>query len=110
LFDMHHGLANAIMISHGMEFNREVCEEKLVRLQSLCQLPGKGWADFVKYLKDFNAQIKLPYTLAGNIPRWDEKTLLNLVDLAEQDPCHQCNPRKVERQNFKEIYEKAYHA
>jgi len=110
VFDMHHGLANAIMLSHGMEFNRKVSEEKFTRLQSLCHLPGKGGQDFVKYLRDFNTQIKMPNTLKDNVSSWDEKALDRLVDLAIEDPCHQCNPRPVTRQDFKQLYEGAYHA
>lgn len=31
-YDVHHGVANAILLPHTMEFNREVAEEKLIRI------------------------------------------------------------------------------
>ena len=106
VYDMHHGLANAIMLPFGMEFNAKVSEERFQRVIDYCDLKITP-ADFPRYLKDFSASLGLPTTLKGQITPWTSEHHKKLSQLAFNDPCHPSNPRAVTEKDFYEIYEKA---
>jgi alcohol dehydrogenase class IV len=102
--DMHHGLANAIMIPFGMEFNASVSE---ARMKTICEVIGleeKSSRAFIKWLNDLNAKIGIPKNLSGLATK---EQIERLADLAEKDACHPCNPRPVTRKDFHEIFHKA---
>ncbi|MGZ5040888.1 MAG: iron-containing alcohol dehydrogenase [Usitatibacter sp.] len=99
--DMHHGLANGIMIDHVMRFNAEAAGAKMAELARVCGA-GNTAASFVEWLTALKARIGIPATLggkgvnAGHIPR--------LVEIAVKDTCHQTNPRKVSAADFERIF------
>ncbi|HXH75994.1 MAG TPA: iron-containing alcohol dehydrogenase [Bacteriovoracaceae bacterium] len=106
--DMHHGLANAIMIPFGMEFNAEVAEE---RMRTMCEVVGlkeRSPRSFITWLQELNAKIGIPKNLSSQ--KVTKEHLVRLSELAEKDPCHPSNPRPVTRADFLKIYEKALNA
>ena len=102
--NMHHGLANAIMIPFGMEFNAEVSRERMKTICEAANLPEKTPEAFIGWLRSLNTKIGLPVNLKDLITK---EQVDRLSDLAFQDVCHACNPRSVTREDFKNIYEKA---
>ena len=101
--DMHHGLANGIMIDHVMRFNREAAEAKMAELARVCGA-GATAADFIRWLGELKARIGIPATLAGKVTR---EQLPRLVDIAVADTCHQTNPRPVSRGDFERLFSAA---
>lgn len=104
VMDMHHGLANAIMISHGMEFNLPVAHERMRSIAQVMNLENKSAEGFISWLKTLNKRIGLPENLRGLV---SSDKLERLTELAERDVCHACNPKPVTREDFRRIYEKA---
>ncbi len=105
VMDMHHGLANAIMIPYGMEFNAEVSEE---RMKTICEVVGlkeRSSQSFIAWLRDLNSKIGIPKNLSSQ--KVTNVHLDRLVELAMKDPCHPCNPRPVTSADFLGIYQKA---
>lgn len=101
MFDTHHGLANAVMMPYGLEFNREVCAEKFDFLAKVIGVP-----DFVQWVRDLNGRIGLPDSLKSmGLP---PEKIEALADLAFADPCHQSNPKPVTRDDFIKIYSDAF--
>jgi alcohol dehydrogenase class IV len=88
--DLHHGLANALMIDTVMAWNYEAVPAKFDELAHVCKVAGGG-AAFVPWLKTLKASVGITGTLASHgvkpehIPR--------LVEIAVKDICHQTNPR-----------------
>lgn len=105
LLDTHHGLANAVNIPYGMEFNIEGFEEKFKRIAQTLQLKEHSGAAVVKYLFDLNSKINIPHHLKdiGVKPEHIEP----LADLAIADFAHPNNPKPVSREDFKNLYLKA---
>lgn len=101
MFDTHHGLANAVMMPFGLEFNRDVCGEKYDFLAKII-----GVSDFVQWVRDLNAQIGIPDSLTALNLNPDK--VEQLADLAFADPCHQSNPKPVSREDFVQIYKNAF--
>ncbi|HET9486386.1 MAG TPA: iron-containing alcohol dehydrogenase [Chryseosolibacter sp.] len=105
LLDTHHGLANAINIPYGMEYNIAGFEYKfkqMARTLSLKEETGKGVVD---YLFELNSKIQIPHKLSaiGVKPEHVE----TLADLAFADFAHPNNPKPVSREDFRQLYLKA---
>jgi len=105
LLDIHHGLANAINIPYGMEFNIKGFEHKFKRIAKALDLKDETGEAVVKYLFDLNSKINIPHKLSdiGVLPEHIE----TLADLAIADFAHPNNPKPVSREDFKRLYLKA---
>jgi len=105
LLDTHHGLANAVNIPYGMEFNIAGFEEKFRRIARALELTDERGAAVVQFLFDLNTKIGIPLKLRdiGVKPEHVEP----LADLAFADFAHPNNPKPVTRENFKQLYLKA---
>jgi alcohol dehydrogenase class IV len=105
LLDTHHGLANAINIPYGMEFNVEGFEHKFKQIARAFGLKKKTGEAVVDYLFELNDKINIPRKLSaiGVQPEHIEA----LADLAIADFAHPNNPKPVSRQDFKKLYLKA---
>ena len=102
--DMHHGLANGIMIDHVMRFNIDAAEKKMAELARVCGA-GNTPESFIEWLAALKSRIGIPARLGGkgvtaaHIPR--------LVEIAIADTCHQTNPRPVSATDFERIFTQA---
>ena len=105
LLDTHHGLANAVNIPYGMEFNIKGCEAKFRRIARTLELETETGAGVVDYLFKLNTSISIPHKLRdiGVKPEHIE----TLSDLAFADFAHPNNPKPVSREDFKQLYLKA---
>ncbi len=102
--DLHHGLANAIMLPAAMRFNKSAVADRMARLAATV---GAGTtADaFVDWLVALNAEIGTPKTLgAVGVQRGHLKAL---VDIAVEDVCHGCNEKPVTREDFESLFAEA---
>jgi alcohol dehydrogenase class IV len=106
LLDTHHGLANAVNIPYGMEFNIEGCEPKFKRIAQTLELSETTGQAVVKYLFDLNSRIDIPLKLRQIGVK--QEHLETLADLAVADFAHPNNPKPVSREDFKFLYEKAF--
>ena len=102
--DMHHGLANGIMIDHVMRFNLDAAEKKMAELARVCGA-GNTAESFVEWLVELKSRIGIPAKLGGkgvtaqHIPR--------LVEIAVKDTCHQTNPKPCSAADFERIFTQA---
>jgi alcohol dehydrogenase class IV len=105
LLDTHHGLANAVNIPYGIEFNIEGFEHKFKRIARTLGLQKETGKAVVEYLFDLNSKINIPHKLSviGVKPGHIE----TLADLAIADFAHPNNPKPVTREDFKQLYLKA---
>ena len=105
LLDTHHGLANAVNIPYGMEFNIDGFEDKFRKIARTLELKEETGEGVVKYLFDLNSKINIPHHL-GSIGVKAEH-IETLSDLAFADFAHPNNPKPVSREDFKALYLKA---
>lgn len=107
LLDIHHGLANAVNLPYGMEFNFPGFEEKFARIAAALNLRGgQAGEEVVRYLAELNQRIGIPSRLRelGVEPSHMDP----LADLAIADFAHPNNPKPVSREDFRLLYSKAY--
>lgn len=105
LFDLHHGLANAIMLQYGMRFNASVCEARMTTIAQVLGLENPCSDTFIAYLGRLNQELGLPTRLSTQGVQ--EKDVEPLSKLAIEDVCHGCNPRQVTQDDFRNIYRQA---
>ncbi|MBX3242756.1 MAG: iron-containing alcohol dehydrogenase [Chitinophagaceae bacterium] len=105
LLDTHHGLANAVNIPYGMEFNIEGFEDKFERIAQVLKLKQHNGQAVVQYLFDLNSKINIPHNLRDIGVHMDH--VETLADLAFADFAHPNNPKPVSREDFKQLYLKA---
>ena len=111
--DLHHGLANGIMIDHVMRFNLPAATAKLAELARVARAPGGDTGSdearasaFVVWLTRLKSELGIPAKLsdyaatrrvtADDIPR--------LAEIATADTCHQTNPRPCTADDFRRIF------
>jgi alcohol dehydrogenase class IV len=102
--NLHHGLANALMIEPVLAWNHEAVPAKFDELAHACGVAGGG-AAFVPWLGTLKSQIGIRERLsahgvtAAHLPR--------LVALAQADICHQTNPRPCTPADFERLFRAA---
>lgn len=105
LLDTHHGLANAVNIPYGMEFNIAGFEEKFRTIARTLELEKEDGEAVVQYLFDLNSKINIPHHLRDIGVKMEH--VETLADLAFADFAHPNNPKPVSREDFKQLYLKA---
>lgn len=105
LLDMHHGLANAINLPYGMEFNAEGFEDKFERMAQAMHLKSTQSNDVIHYLNVLNEKIGIPSKLSD--ARVRPEHIDTLASLAYADFAHPNNPKPVTEADFKQLYLKA---
>ncbi|UKJ07322.1 iron-containing alcohol dehydrogenase [Solitalea lacus] len=105
LLDTHHGLANAVNIPYGMEFNIKGFEDKFRRIARALELKEETGEAVVSYLFDLNSKINIPHKLREIGVK--DVHIETLSDLAAADFAHPNNPKPVTREDFKSLYLKA---
>lgn len=105
LLDTHHGLANAVNLPFGMEFNYNGLEQKFDQMALAFGLGAHAGDKVINHLFSLNKELNLPVNL-GTIGV-AQNHIEELSLLAEQDFCHPTNPKPVGRADFKSLYQKA---
>lgn len=105
LLDTHHGLANAVNLPYGMEFNYEGFEDRFDAMGQALGLGVGNGAKIPDYLFDLNDKLGLPKTLSGIDVK--KEHIPELTKLAVADFCHPNNPKPVTAEDFEILYRKA---
>ena len=105
LLDTHHGLANAVNLPYGMQFNIHGSEEKFRTIARMMELKKDNGSGVVERLFALNRELNLPLHLRDVGVK--EEHIETLSDLAFADFCHPNNPRPVSREDFKKLYREA---
>lgn len=98
--DLHHGLANALMIEPVMRFNLEAVPEKFAEL---AHAVGAGDATaFIDWIGQLKRAIGIPAGLTAVGVRREQ--IAALVEIAARDVCHRTNPRPCTAADFERFF------
>ena len=102
--DLHHGLANALMIDTVLAWNQPVVPAKFDELAHVAGVAGGGKA-FIDWL----SQLKADVGIAGGLSAYGVKheQIAQLAAIANQDLCHQTNPRVCTETDFDQLFRAA---
>ncbi len=99
--DLHHGLANALMMPAGLNFNEKSVAQKIRRIEKHIGI-NKPLAI---YTRELTQSIGLPTNLSSL--GISEADIDRLAKLAHEDGCHQCNEVTVTENDFKQLFKEA---
>jgi alcohol dehydrogenase class IV len=101
--DLHHGLANALMIDTVLDWNREAVPAKFAELSHAAGLQAdRDGAAFIAWLRDLKARIGITGGLAAHgVTR---AQLPQLVPLAAKDFTAQTNPRLTVEADYERFF------
>ncbi len=111
LHDIHHGALNATLLPACFEFNRnEIPEEAATRLCDTIGIDqtreGTPLDSLIVWAKALNEDFAIPQRLRDlGVPGEDREIL---IELAMADHCHRTNPRRCEKADMEELWERAW--
>jgi len=104
--DLHHGLANALVLPHVMKFNHETNSHLFQQMAQAIGISSKNGNEFVEWIKQLTQELNIPGSLKE--VGVDENQLKDLIEIAYQDPCHAFNPRDVQKSDLEQLFQQAY--
>ena len=104
LNNIHHGLSNAIFMPYVLTFNRDVIEEKIIKICDYLELTDKSFDGFVSWVLDLRKKLDIPHKLSDVINEKDLQ-LDRLSKMALEDPSTGGNPKKLSEADMKIMYQ-----
>jgi len=104
LNNIHHGLSNAIFMPYVLTFNKDVIEDKIIKVCDHLELKDRSFDGFVNWVLDLRKKLDMPHKLSEVI---DEKDfdLDRLSKMALADPSTGGNPKKLTVDDMKIMYQ-----
>lgn len=103
--DVHHGLANGVLIPYAMKFNRDSCMMKFETMAGIVNAPKKTADGFIDWLVALKHAVGIPAHLKDLGVQ--KQHLPRLVEIAVRDVCHSLNPKAVSKRDFEGIFQEA---
>ena len=104
LNNVHHGLSNAIFMPYVLTFNKDVIEEKIIKVCDYLELKDKSFDGFINWVLDLRKQLDIPHKLSEVIKEKDLQ-LDRLPKMALEDPSTGGNPKKLTEADMKVMYQ-----
>jgi len=103
VFNIHHGLSNAIFMPYVLTFNRSAIENKIAKLSEYLELKNPSFNSFIDWVLDLRDKIKIPHKLS-ECAKITDKDIEKLSPMALDDPCTPENPKKTTLNDMKSMY------
>ncbi|MGL1887443.1 MAG: iron-containing alcohol dehydrogenase [Reichenbachiella sp.] len=105
LLDTHHGLANAINLPYGMQYNYEGFEDRFDQMALAFGLGINQGNKLIDHLSELNNELGIPTNLSAIDVK--EEHIDTLAELATQDFCLPSNPKPISKEDFVKLYKTA---
>ena len=102
-YNIHHGLSNAIFMPYVLTFNKNSIEKKII---SICDYLGldKKFDSFLEWILELRKELEIPHKLS-DVMDCSKINLDELSLMAYEDPSTSGNPRKIDKDDLKMMYE-----
>ena len=104
LNNVHHGLSNAIFMPYVLTFNKDVIEEKIVKICDYLEFKVKSFDEFVNWTLKLREDLNIPHKLSEVIKE-EDFDIERLSKMALEDPSTGGNPKKLSVEDMKVMYE-----
>jgi len=104
LNNVHHGLSNAIFMPYVLTFNKDVIEEKIIKICNYLELPDRTFNGFINWVLDLRKKLNMPHKLSEVIKE-EEFDLARLSKMALADPSTGGNPKPLTENDMKVMYQ-----
>ena len=104
LNNVHHGLSNAIFMPYVLTFNKDVIEQKIIKICEYLELKDRSFIGFINWVLDLRKKLEIPHKLSEVISEKDFD-LDRLSKMALVDPSTAGNPKKLTENDMKIMYQ-----
>ena len=104
LNNIHHGLSNAIFMPYVLTYNKEVIENKIIKISEYLEINEKSFDGFLNWILDLRKKLNLPHKLSEVI-KYEDFELDRLSKMALNDPSTAGNPKKLTEKDMKILYQ-----
>ncbi len=104
LNNVHHGLSNAIFMPYVLTFNKDVIEEKIIKICNYLELPDRTFNGFITWVLDLRKKLNMPHKLSEVIKE-EDFDLARLSKMALADPSTGGNPKPLTENDMKVMYQ-----
>ena len=104
LNNVHHGLSNAIFMPYVLTFNKDVIEEKIIKICNYLELPDRTFNGFITWVLDLRKKLNMPHKLSEVIKE-EDFDLNRLSKMALADPSTGGNPKPLTENDMKVMYQ-----
>jgi alcohol dehydrogenase class IV len=104
LNNVHHGLSNAIFMPYVLTFNKNVIENKIIKVCEYLEIKEKSFDSFLNWILDLRKKLNIPHKLSEVIKEEDLE-LDRLSIMALNDPSTSGNPKRLTENDMKILYQ-----
>ncbi len=104
LNNVHHGLSNAIFMPYVLTFNKDVIEDKIIKISNYLEFKDKSFNGFITWILELRKKLNIPHKLSDVIEEKDFE-LDRLSKMALNDPSTSGNPKKLTEADMKLMYQ-----
>ena len=102
-YNIHHGLSNAIFMPYVLTFNRSSIEKKIISICDYLEL-DKNFDSFLSWILALRKDLEIPNKLS-DVMDCSKLNLEELSLMAFEDPSTSGNPKKINKDDLKLMYE-----
>ena len=102
--NVHHGLSNAIFMPYVLTFNKDVIENKIIKICDYLEFNVKSFDEFINWTLKLREDLNIPHKLSDVI-KDDDFDIDRLSKMALEDPSTGGNPKKLTVADMKIMYE-----
>ena len=103
VYNVHHGLSNAIFMPYVLTFNKKEIQNKIVKITEYLDLKERTFDAFLNWIMDLREELNIPHKLS-DVADVKKEDLDKLSKMALEDPSTSGNPRKLELKDMKTMY------
>ena len=105
VYDMHHGLTNAVFLPYVISFNRSAIEDKAIRLAHYLDLQDRSFSGLIDWVLELRRALNIPDTARDlGVP---DDLLDTLAKMAADDAAASGNPVPIVAADMLRLYEAA---
>ena len=107
LYDAHHGLLNAVLMPYVLQANQGAIKAPMERLARHLKLPWPGFSGVLEWVLALRAEIGIPHSLREI--GIDASHSEQLGQMAAADPSAATNPIRFSAEDYRVLFERAWH-
>lgn len=108
--DLHHGLANGVMIDFALKYNIPAVPERFQIMAATVGAKDTKPEAFLNWLRELKTLTGIPKNLSAtpSAKKLSRDQIEKLSDIAIHDACHPSNPRACTRETFVQVFSEAF--
>ena len=107
VYDLHHGLANSMMLRACMAFNMEAVPDRFVQMARVVGILDGDQESVLKKFLQWIENLQTELDINHGLGKYGVEVTDLLLDVACADVCHPLGPRPVSRQGFQKLFEES---